>query len=127
MLRDTRGVEHIYAPTVHDLFMVQVFIATANHNILHAGYQRVLGSEWSPDWRFRRIREARESRAGSPPLGPVNFRVNPPQRCYAVLVNHIHEVGRIHHQLVKKLVPNFKGESQNVSPSFPLLHRDAVL
>lgn len=35
----------------------QHFIATANHNILPAGYQIALGYEWAMPFRFERIRE----------------------------------------------------------------------
>ena len=31
------------------------FVATANHNVLPPGYPHVLGYEWAPDHRFRRI------------------------------------------------------------------------
>jgi penicillin amidase len=33
------------------------FVATANHNILPAGYAREISYEWSPDTRIRRIRD----------------------------------------------------------------------
>ncbi len=40
------------------------YVATANHNILPAGYPRALGYEWASDWRFRRIDEVLRSRRG---------------------------------------------------------------
>jgi penicillin amidase len=42
----------------------QGYIATANHNILPAGYPHPLGHEWASDWRFRRIDEVLRSRKG---------------------------------------------------------------
>ena len=33
------------------------FIATANHNIMPAGYTPVLGFDWDPPWRYRRLVE----------------------------------------------------------------------
>jgi penicillin amidase len=38
------------------------FIATANHNILPPGYDKVLGFDWSPPHRFQRIVEVLASR-----------------------------------------------------------------
>ena len=40
------------------------FVATANHNILPAGYRHSLGYEWAAPWRFRRIDEVLRSRKG---------------------------------------------------------------
>jgi penicillin amidase len=41
---------HLYNPPAH-------YVATANHNILPAGYPHALGYEWAPPFRFERIRE----------------------------------------------------------------------
>jgi len=40
------------------------YVATANHNILPAGYPHAIGHEWASDWRFRRIDEVLRSRKG---------------------------------------------------------------
>jgi penicillin G amidase len=48
--RKAADLPRAYNPAEH-------FIATANHNILPAGYKIPLGYEWTPPFRFRRIRE----------------------------------------------------------------------
>jgi penicillin amidase len=48
--RKAADLPSLYNPPAH-------YIATANHNILPAGYQIPLGYEWSVPFRFERIRE----------------------------------------------------------------------
>jgi penicillin G amidase len=38
------------------------YVATANHNILPAGYRPAIGYEWSPGYRFTRIKERLEAK-----------------------------------------------------------------
>ena len=40
-------------PTAH-------YVATANHNILPAGYRAEIGYEWAPPYRFARVKEQLE-------------------------------------------------------------------
>ena len=48
----------------HTFNPAQHFVATANHNILPAGYRHELGYEFSPPTRFRRIDEVLRARRG---------------------------------------------------------------
>jgi penicillin amidase len=47
------------------------FVATANHNILPAGYKPEIGYEWAPPYRFARIKERLE---GKKKFTPENFQ-----------------------------------------------------